>query len=394
MLACLPCLTGIGICASHEREKSARRSHDDQCGHPGPSARRAGVSQRSTHSRWSLCSPINLLVEVEAAGVNFFDTQLRSGLYKRSRCRLRSGQRRRRHRPRDRCAGVTGFKAGDRVAWVQSQGSYARWKIDCRRAGRSRCPPEVSCEDAAATLFQGMTAHYLACSTHPLARRRDLRHPFRGRRRRTAADTDRQDARRHRDRSGVDPEKAQVANDNGADHVVVYANNDLVDIAQQVTGGRGVDVVYDAVGKDTFEQSLKCLRPRGLLALYGEASGLVPPLDVRQLLMAGSVYLTRTGLDHYALTPEERRQRGDDVLRWLADGKLKPRIDSRFALEDAAAAHRAIESRGTMGKILLAAAAAKIKEKAHGKPPAIDDRLRRLRSYPRVDGRDGQATGH
>ena len=134
---------------------------------------------------------------------------------------------------------------------------------------------------------------------------------------------------------------------------MVYADGDLVDVAKRVTGGRGVDVVYDAVGKDTFKQSLACLRPRGLLALYGEASGLVPPLDVRQLLMAGSVYLTRTGLNAYAATPQERRQRGDDVLRWLAAGELTPRIDSTFALEDAAQAHRVIEGRSTIGKVLL-----------------------------------------
>ncbi|MGH6741296.1 MAG: zinc-binding dehydrogenase [Bradyrhizobium sp.] len=148
-------------------------------------------------------------------------------------------------------------------------------------------------------------------------------------------------------------EKANVAKSNGADHATIYADGNLVDIAKHVSAGRGVDVVYDAVGKDTFEQSLKCLKPRGLLALYGEASGLVPPLDVRQLLSAGSVYLTRTGLGHYALTREERRQRGNDVLRWLAEGKLSSRIDSSFALEDAAAAHRAIESRRTIGKVLL-----------------------------------------
>jgi NADPH2:quinone reductase len=149
------------------------------------------------------------------------------------------------------------------------------------------------------------------------------------------------------------PAKAAVAAANGADHVAVYANGDLVDIAKRATGGRGVDVVYDAVGKDTFEQSLACLRVRGLLALYGEASGLVPPLDVRQLLTAGAVYLTRTGLSYYATTEAERRQRGDDVLRWLAEGKLKPRIDSTFSLKDAAQAHRAIEGRGTIGKVLL-----------------------------------------
>ena len=198
-----------------------------------------------------------------------------------------------------------------------------------------------------------MTAHYLACSTYPLE----------------AGST----CVIHSAAGGVGllltqiaklrgaivigavstPAKAAVAAANGADHVAVYANGDLVDIAKRATGGRGVDVVYDAVGKDTFEQSLACLRVRGLLALYGEASGLVPPLDVRQLLTAGAVYLTRTGLSYYATTEAERRQRGDDILRWLVEGTLKPRIDSAYRLRDAAQAHRAIESRCTIGKILL-----------------------------------------
>ena len=295
--------------------------------------------------------PDQLLVEVEAAGVNFFDTQLRSGLYKQP-LPLALG---------NEGAGVvretgppgSGFRAGDRVAWVQSQGSYARWKM-IAAAQVFKLPAEVSSEDAAATLFQGMTAHYLACSTHPLAAGEScVIHSaaggvgllltriakMRGATVIAAVST---------------PEKAQVAKDNGADHVAVYADSDLADVVRQVTGGRGVDVVYDAVGKDTFEQSLKCLRPRGLLALYGEASGLVPPLDVRQLLMAGSVYLTRTGAR--PLCRDARRSGGSAATMCCAgspNGELKPRIDSRFALEDAAAAHRAIESRGTIGKILL-----------------------------------------
>ena len=246
----------------------------------------------------------------------------------------------------------TGFKAGDRVAWVQSAGSYARWKTIA--AGQVfPLPANVSCEAAAATLFQGMTAHYLACSTHPLAPGEScVIHSAAGgvgllltriAKMRGASVVAAVSAKA----------KAEVAAANGADHVTVYAAGDLADVAKRATGGRGVDVVYDAVGKDTFEQSLACLRPRGLLALYGEASGLVPPLDVRQLLMAGSIYLTRTGLNAYAATPQELRQRGDDVLRWLASGEIKPRIDGTFALEDAAQAHRTIESRGTIGKVLL-----------------------------------------
>lgn len=214
-------------------------------------------------------------------------------------------------------------------------------------------PDNLSCETAAAALFQGMTAHYLACSTYSLEQGSTcVIHS-------AAGGVGLLLTQIAKMRGAVvvgavsTPAKAAVAAANGADHVAVYADGDLVDIAKRATAGRGVDVVYDAVGKDTFEQSLACLRVRGLLALYGEASGLVPPLDVRQLLTAGAVYLTRTGLSYYATTEAERRQRGDDVLRWLAEGKLKPRIDSTYSLQDAAQAHRAIESRGTIGKILL-----------------------------------------
>ena len=294
--------------------------------------------------------PDQLLIEVQAAGVNFFDTQLRSGLYKQPLPIALGNEGAgivREAGPR-----VTGFKAGDRVAWVQSAGSYARWKTIAAEQVFP-LPANVSCEAAAATLFQGMTAHYLACSTHALAPGEScVIHS-------TAGGVGLLLTRIAKKRGAIviaavsTKAKAEVAASNGADHVVVYADGDLIDVAKRVTSDRGVDVVYDAVGKDTFEQSLACLRPRGLLALYGEASGLVPPLDVRQLLMAGSVYLTRTGLNAYAATPQERRQRGDDVLRWLAAGELKPRIDSTFALEDAAQAHRAIESRGTIGKVLL-----------------------------------------
>lgn len=294
--------------------------------------------------------PVQLLVEIKAAGVNFFDTQLRSGLYKQS-LPLALGNEGA-GIIREIGSDVSGFKVGDRVAWVQSAGSYAQWKI-IDAAQVFLLPSTVSVESAAATLFQGMTAHYLAFSTYPLEPGATcLIHSAAGgvgllltqiaKLRQTTVIA-----------AVSTPVKAKVAAANGADRVVVYGDGDLVDTVKRATGDRGVDVVFDAVGKDTFEQSLACLRPRGLLAIYGEASGLVPPLDVRQLLAAGSVYLTRTGLSAYAATPEERRQRGDEVLRWLAKGILKPRIDSRFSLEDAAQAHRAIESRGTIGKVLL-----------------------------------------
>jgi NADPH2:quinone reductase len=250
-------------------------------------------------------------------------------------------------------AGATSFKPRDRVARVQPTGSYARWKVIAAEQVFALLA-DVSCEAAATVLFQGMTAHCLACSTYPLA----------------AGET----CIVHSAAGGVGlmltriakmrgatvigavstGAKAEVAATNGCDHVFVYGKGKLSDLAKRVTSGRGVvDVVYDAAGKDTFEQSLASLRPRGLLALYGEASGLVPPIDVRQLLMAGSVYLTRTGLNAHAATPEERRPRGDDVLNWLASGDLTLRIHAAFGLDAVADAHRAIESRGTIGKVLL-----------------------------------------
>jgi NADPH2:quinone reductase len=291
-----------------------------------------------------------LLIEVQAAGVNFFDTQLRSGLY-RQPLPIALGNEGA-GIVREVGADVTGIKPGDRVGWVMSPGSYARWKVIAAE-DVYRLPDNVNCEDAAATLFQGMTAHYLACSTHPLAPGETcVVHS-------AAGGVGLLLTRISKMRGATviaavsTQEKADVAAANGADHIVIYGSDDLAAAAKRVTDGRGVDVVYDAVGKDTFAQSLGSLRPRGLLALYGEASGLVPPLDVRQLLFAGSVYLTRTGMNAYVATPEERRGRAEDILNWLSSGALTARIHSRFPLEAVADAHRAIEGRGTIGKVLL-----------------------------------------
>jgi NADPH2:quinone reductase len=304
--------------------------------------------------------PDELLIEVQAAGVNFYDTQLRSGLYKQP-LPLALGNEGA-GIIRELGAEVTGFELGSSVGWVQSTASYARWKLIAAEQAFA-LPDSISCTAAAATLFQGMTAHYLACSTYPLERGSTcVVHSAAG-----GVGSLLTQIAKHRGATVIaavsTQTKAEVAASNGADAVVIYGQSDLLELAKHLTGGRGVDVVYDAVGKDTFEQSLACLRPRGLLALYGEASGLVPPLDVRQLLTAGSVYLTRTGLGAYAATPEERRQRGAEVLSWLARSVLKPRIDRTFALEDAAEAHRAIESRGTVGKILLLPTSTRVSER-------------------------------
>jgi NADPH:quinone reductase len=149
------------------------------------------------------------------------------------------------------------------------------------------------------------------------------------------------------------PAKADTAREAGADHVVVYAEEDFAEAVKRITRGRGVDVVYDAVGLDTYIRSMNSLRPRGTLALYGEASGLVPPIDPRELLFRKSLFLTRTDLDHYIVDRNELRSRTDDIFAWVAQGRLRQKIFATYSLEEAAIAHRAIESRASAGKLLV-----------------------------------------
>jgi NADPH2:quinone reductase len=294
--------------------------------------------------------PGQVLVEVKAAGVNLFDTQLRSGLYKRE-LPLTLGLE---------GAGIVhavgpdvgDVATGDRVAWIFASGSYATHTL----AAAERVVPlpnGIGYAQAAAVLFQGLTAHYLATSTFPLAPGSScLVHSaaggcgillcqiakIRGAEVIGAVST---------------AAKAEIARDAGADHVVVYADEDFEAAVKRITAGRGVDVVYDAVGLDTYVKSMNVLRPRGLLALYGEASGLVPPIDPRELLFRKSLYLTRTGLDHYVADRRELRSRTDEIFAWAADGRLKQRIFKTYGLEEVAEAHRALETRATTGKLLV-----------------------------------------
>ena len=291
-----------------------------------------------------------VLAAVKAAGVNLFDTQLRSGLYKRD-LPLTLGLE---------GAGIVEavgadvdhIAVGDRVAFIFAAGSYATHTL----APAERVvplPDKIGFEEAAAVLFQGLTAHYLATSTFPLGpASRCLVHSaaggcgillcqiakIRGAEVIGAVST---------------PAKAPIAREAGADHVVVYAEEDFAAAAKRITSGRGVDVVYDAVGLDTYIRSMDSLRPRGLLALYGEASGLVPPIDPRELLFRKSLFLTRTGLDHYIADRRELRTRTDELFAWAAEGRLKQKVFRTYRLEEAADAHRAIESRGTTGKLLV-----------------------------------------
>jgi NADPH2:quinone reductase len=249
-------------------------------------------------------------------------------------------------------ADVAGIAVGERVAFIFAAGSYATHTL----APAERVvplPDKIDFEEAAAVLFQGLTAHYLATSTVPLGPAAScLVHSaaggcgillcqiakIRGAEVIGAVST---------------PAKAAIAREAGADHVVVYAEEDFAAAVKRITSGRGVDVVYDAVGLDTYIRSMDSLRPRGLLALYGEASGLVPPIDPRELLFRKSLFLTRTGLDHYIADRRELRERTDELFAWVVEGRLKQKIFRSYQLEEVADAHRAIESRGTTGKLLV-----------------------------------------
>jgi NADPH:quinone reductase len=294
--------------------------------------------------------PDKVLVEVKAAGVNLFDTQLRSGLYKRD-LPLTLGLE---------GAGiveavgpeVADITVGDRVAFIFAAGTYATHTL--ASAGRVvPLPDGVGFEDAAAMIFQGLTAHYLATSTFPLAPGSScLVHSAAG----GCGILLCQIAKirgAHVIGAVSSPNKAEIARQAGADHVIVYAQEDFAAAVKRITDGRGVDVVYDAVGLDTYIRSMDSLRPRGMLALYGEASGLVPPIDPRELLFRKSLFLTRAGLDHYIADRDELRGRTDEIFAWIAQGRLKQRIFGKYPLEAAADAHRALESRATTGKLLV-----------------------------------------
>ena len=291
-----------------------------------------------------------VLVAVKAAGINLFDTQLRSGLYKRE-LPLTLGLEGA-GLVEAVGAGAGDFAVGDRVAFIFAAGSYATHTL--APAERTiPLPAAIDFTDAAAVLFQGLTAHYLATSTFPLVPGSQcLVHSaaggcgvllcqiakIRGAEVIGAVST---------------PAKADIARQAGADHVVVYAEEDFEQAVKRITAGRGVDVVYDAVGLDTYVRSMNVLRPRGMLVLYGEASGDVPPIDPRELLFRKSLFLTRTGLDHYIADRRELRARTDEIFDWVVQGRLKQRVWRTYRLDEVADAHSALEGRATTGKLLV-----------------------------------------
>ncbi|MGH7828506.1 MAG: quinone oxidoreductase family protein [Candidatus Binatia bacterium] len=289
-------------------------------------------------------------VKIEAIGLNYIDVYQRAGLYPLQTPFTLGmegagtvdslGE------------GVTEIKEGDRVAYAMVPGSYAESAI-VPAAKLAPLPASVSFGEAAALMLQGMTAHYLTHSTYPLQE----------------GDT----ALVHAAAGGVGllliqiakslgakvigtvstEAKAQLARETGADYVILYTQADFVAEVKKLTDGRGVHVVYDSVGQSTFDKSLDSLRPRGYMVLFGQSSGPVPPLDPARLVAKGSLFFTRPSLAHYSSDREELLRRANDLFNWTASGKLKPRIEQRLPLGDAAEAHRQLEGRKTTGKVLL-----------------------------------------
>ena len=294
--------------------------------------------------------PGQVLIRIEAIGVNFIEIYFRKGVYKAA-LPLTPGSEAA-GTVEELGPGVTGFAAGDAVASTSVLGSYAEYAL-VPAAQLVKMPDGLSMEQAAAALLQGMTAHYLAFSTFPLKKGDTcLVHAGAG----GVGLLLTQMAARigaHVITTVSTVEKAELSREAGASEVILYTEEDFVTEVKRLTGGKGVDVVYDSVGKTTFDKSLNCLKPRGLLALFGGSSGAVPPFDPIILSGKGSLYVTRPTLWHYIATRAELELRAGEILGWAASGQLKLRTEHIFPLAEAAQAQTALESRNTTGKILL-----------------------------------------
>lgn len=290
------------------------------------------------------------LVRLEAAGVNFIDVYKRTGLYpvplpatlgeEGAGTVVEVG------------AGVEEVRAGDRVAWASHIGAYAEYAV-VPAAKLVPLPAGVSARQGAAVMLQGMTAHYLAASTYPLREGdRCLVHAAAGGVGLLLVQIAKRRGAYVIGTAGSD-EKAELARAAGADEVIVYTREDFAAEVRRLTGGRGVQVIYDSVGETTFLPGLDVLAPRGMMVLFGQSSGPVPPFDPQLLNRKGSLFLTRPTLGHYVATREELLWRAGELFAWIAAGELSVRVGAEFPLADAAEAHRALEGRRTTGKVLL-----------------------------------------
>jgi len=290
------------------------------------------------------------IVKVDAAGLNFIDVYQRSGLYKLDMpltLGLEAGGT-----VTAVAQGVTEVKVGDKVAYTGVPGAYAQYAA-VPAARLVVLPQGVGPRQGAAAMLQGMTAHYLACTTYPLKKGDTcLVHAAAGGVGLLLCQMAKMRGARVIGTVSTD-EKAKLAREAGADEVILYTKQDFEAETKRITGGKGLQVVYDSVGKTTFEKGFNVLAPRGMMILYGQSSGPVPPFDAGILGAKGSLFLTRPSLFAYTATREELVQRAGDVLGWIRDGKLKLRMEFEFPLKDVAEAHRALEGRKTTGKVLL-----------------------------------------
>lgn len=295
-------------------------------------------------------APGQALLRVEAAGVNFVEIYHRTGLYKVPLPFTLGSEAA--GTVEAVGSGVTLVQPGDRVGSINVLGAYAEYAL-AEAERLVPLPDRVSTRQAAAVLLQGITAHYLTTSTYPLHRGDTcLVHAAAG----GVGLLLCQMARRRGARviGTVSTEaKAALAREAGADEVILYTRTDFAAEVKRLTGGRGIQVDYDSVGRTTFERGLDLLTPRGMMVLYGQSSGPVGPFDPQVLNTKGSLYLTRPSLGHYTASRAELLERAGDVLGWVADGSLALRIDREFPLARAADAQRALESRGTTGKLLV-----------------------------------------
>jgi NADPH2:quinone reductase len=291
-----------------------------------------------------------VLIRVGAAGVNFIDVYQRRGLYavptpfiagsEAAGTVVASG------------SAVENFRIGDRVAYSGVLGAYAEYaSVPADRV--VGVPGNVSDAWAASLMLQGMTAHYLATSTHALSLGDGcLVHAAAGGVGLLLCQIARSRGAHVIGTVSTDA-KAEMASDAGARDVIIYTREDFVKAVRRITSGRGVNVVYDSVGRTTFDGSLDCLAPRGMLVLFGQSCGRVPPLDPQVLNRKGSLFLTRPTIGHYVAAREELEARAKDLFEWIVKGELRLSIGRRYPLAEARQAHADLESRNTSGKLLL-----------------------------------------
>jgi NADPH2:quinone reductase len=294
--------------------------------------------------------PGQILVRQEAIGVNFIDVYRRTGLYAVDLPSVPGMEGA--GTVEVLGAGVRELRPGDRVAYANVPGTYAdAVLVPADRA--VRLPARITFAQAAAAMLQGMTAHYLVLDTYPV-RKGDtvLVHAAAGGVGLLLVQVARMSGARVVATVST-PQKAELARDAGADEVILYTEKDFVAEVKRITDGRGVQAVYDSVGRTTFLKSLDCLAPRGMMVTFGQSSGKVEAVEPTLLSAKGSLFLTRPTLGHYIADSASLQRRARDVLRWVATGRLSLRIGATFPLEQAAEAHRQLESRSTTGKLIL-----------------------------------------